>query len=693
MRSLPSTVGCCVLLLVTSLGTSVLHASDRDQLQQKIAELKSPKSEARMAAVRQLSELGPYSAPAVPELTRLMLDDPDLGVRHEAILTLGHIGSASQTAVPGLRRMLSDDSGLIRHAAALSLMRIGPEAISAVGYLQEALKDKEPIVRVAAAQALLRLAPSQSAESGTEVAVLVAELANPDQDVRRDAVKALEEAGKVAVPLLTKMLEASEPATVIATCDALAGIGNDANTAIPEMLSLLKSPQPGIRWHAAEALGTIAVADPGEVVAAIIPLLSDPKPLVRLHTAHALGSLGEAAAPATPALAKLLADDEEIPIRLAALHALADIGEPAASAVPAIAALLDGSVGTLTVQAAATLERLGPKAVPALVQKLQDKSLQPLIIQSLGGMLEAGASAVPDLVSLLKTAEPERQQEILLALGMIGPGARDAVPSIREIARATKEPKVIAAAIFAIVKIDGEGAAEPLQKTLRSSTDPTVRLACAWGLMTLRSTDPEDIRLSVGILEEGLKHKSPLVRKEAAGALALAGPAARDSVPKLVALLDDPEFEVRWAGLQALMELGPVAITAIPRLRELLQQLPEGPPRHAVVYTLGKIGPRAKSVAPTLLEMLHSSDEQTKAVAGWALARIAPSAEADRLIIPVMIHSLLAADPHERKEAATTLGLVGQGSEIAKLALDRVKNDPDPGVRAAVKVAIEQIGD
>ena len=66
------------------------------------------------------------------------------------------------------------------------------------------------------------------------------------------------------------------------------------------------------------------------------------------------------------------------------------------------------------------------------------------------------------------------------------------------------------------------------------------------------------------------------MRRAAAEVLGGLGPAAKDAVPDLVKLLDDPDEGVRWAAASALGGIGPAAKDAAPDLVKLLKDPDEG---------------------------------------------------------------------------------------------------------------------
>ena len=67
-----------------------------------------------------------------------------------------------------------------------------------------------------------------------------------------------------------------------------------------------------------------------------------------------------------------------------------------------------------------------------------------------------------------------------------------------------------------------------------------------------------------------LKAAAPATRNAAAYEIAGLGPAAKPAVPALIEALDDPDAAVRFPVTVALGEIGPEAVAAVPRLKQMM---------------------------------------------------------------------------------------------------------------------------
>jgi len=145
-------------------------------------------------------------------------------------------------------------------------------------------------------------------------------------------------------------------------------------------------------------------------------------------------------------------------------------------ALPVLTELLESEYSPVRVTAANGLAQLGADAegaLPGLILALKDKDLNVRYwaLSALKKMGPAAATAVPGLIAALSThpaAEPglegppryykDARAVAADALGSIGPGAKAAVPRLKEVAAKDDEPEVRAAATAALALIEGKQA-------------------------------------------------------------------------------------------------------------------------------------------------------------------------------------------------------------------------------------------
>jgi HEAT repeat protein len=162
--------------------------------------------------------------------------------------------------------------------------------------------------------------------------------------------------------------------------------------------------------------------------AAVLPLseaLKDPSSATRWRAAITLGCIGPEAKAAVRQLADALKDDY-YPARYYAAFALGEIGPEVKTALPALnEALMREEIEYVRRGIATALSRVGPDAVPSLVEALTNSS----------------ASV---------------RHAAVLALGQMGPEARRAAPALTEVLH-DKERFVRSAAAIAIKRVDPRG--------------------------------------------------------------------------------------------------------------------------------------------------------------------------------------------------------------------------------------------
>jgi HEAT repeat protein len=157
----------------------------------------------------------------------------------------------------------------------------------------------------------------------------------------------------------------------LAAVDTLETYGEQAEAAIPALVTALRDYNKFVRWSSARTLGRLSPRRADEVVPGLMRMLDDREdPSVRIAAAKALELYGEHASKAVPLLARVInrGDKEYI---LAILHTIQGIGTDAAPALPNVAWVLSdkSQPPSVRIEAATTLGRFGALAkdqLPAL---------------------------------------------------------------------------------------------------------------------------------------------------------------------------------------------------------------------------------------------------------------------------------------------------------------------------------------
>lgn len=278
-----------------------------------------------------------------------------------------------------------------------------------------------------------------SAFGGDAVVGLVGLLKHENKQVRSKAEyflgkMTLENAphAESAVPVLIELLGDEKRRNTAA--DLLGNVGLPARAALAPLTSLLTNRNSGD--DLSDVARAVATIDPGNEMAIrlLVGELNHNDPQRRERAAWDLQEIGQSAATAVPALIDRL-DDENPAVRRIATEALGAMGPAAKSAIPAlVAARYDeyepnvsfGSEGSVY-----ALGKIGPDALPSLLNLLKDGRVGGRAVYALGHMGPAAEPAVDELLVLL--SEGKHSCEVAATLGEIGPGAKKAVPALRRL--------------------------------------------------------------------------------------------------------------------------------------------------------------------------------------------------------------------------------------------------------------------
>jgi HEAT repeat protein len=249
--------------------------------------------------------------------------------------------------------------------------------------------------------------------------------------------------------------------------------------------------------------------------------------------------------------------------------------------------------------------------------------------EALGMIGPAARDAVPSLIGAIDHPDADPDAEILThyavqALGRIGPDARAAVPILNRLF-----DKSVGACDELVIAMDGIGA-------------PPVR------------------KLAERLVQDN--------ESSAADLLAWLGPKARDAVPALRPALADNRMQVRFSGAVALAHIQPGAAEPIPVLIEALSHLDDRDLDVAnVPDALAQLGPAAQAALPKLVALVKKGTQWSDVLE--ALVRIDPGGQQSA---PVLILALLNEDPEIVSTAARCLGLLGPRAREAVPALTAV---------------------
>ena len=219
---------------------------------------------------------------------------------------------------------------------------------------------------------------------------------------------------------------------------------------------------------------------------------------------------------------------------------------------------------------------------------------------------------------------------------------------------------------------------------LAALTGADEELEAGIGASLLKIGPPEDG--SGPVLGKALASKSPVVRLYAIRAFAAGAKVPDDAATALVAVLADPSPEARLGAAAALGKLGPRARSVA--LGPLLERAADADPavQTAAAAALGKLGPPGSEDRPAVVDRLAHPDARVRLAAAAALAPlVATDEEAAQLWVPLL------KDMEPALRAAALRGLLKFPDRLPKLAghvLPLLK-DADKAVRS---LAVEAAG-
>ena len=382
-----------------------------------------------------------------------------------------------------------------------------------------------------------------------------------------------------------------------ATDESLSDVGPSSETSIPALIQAFRDEDEDLPWSAALAIGAIGPA--------AIPELID-----------ALG-------------------DQEGRVRYWAVCALAIVGPDASEAVSALMRALEDEVILTRFLASYALSRIGPAAIPPLLQAFrsqsQPKDTRLLAIRSLGLIRTITSDVITTLVEALEDEDGEVRSFAISALGHIATVAPNIIRKVLW-ALEDEDDKVRSAAAYALGHI-GPAIPEVIPALIVALSDQSGIVSNSVAIALSRIGSAAIPGLLRAIEDQT---QSDDARSSAAKALGWIGPAGPEVIPALIQALADKDARVRAAAAAALGEIGPAAVEAVPALIQTLQDRDVSVIVDAAT-ALGKIGPASPEVVPALVKALTDGHTDMHSAVVYALSEIGPEA-ADA--VPALVYSL-----------------------------------------------------
>jgi HEAT repeat protein len=458
--------------------------------------------EVRAAAVKALAKFDVPDETISPIVEACLRDDDD-GVRLAAVNLLVARRALLATMAPELESQLTaKHEGAARHAAFL-LGKFGPEAaprlLNALGHQNSRIEE------IAAALAQI---------GRPVVGLLTHALDRPEPRVKSGAAMALGQirplapgtAGKLACGLLD-----ADSQVRAAFLTAIGYLGPRAGESVQAVRAMLRDESAELRIKAVDVLFQSAARD-DRLLGDLTPLVGDADARVQKRAIDAIRSMGPLGRQLLPVIiGKLGSTTPEV--RVAAALFIASHGPAAAEAVPALCGLLDDSSPTMRIVAAQTLGSLGKGAQPAFARLIPLLAAEQVDVREAAtltlGSLELDAEIIrPHLSKALRDDKLEVRRAAMRSIQRLGPQGVIFVPDLILMAEKTENRRSVERLLRRFERIG-----------------PDVR--------------------SLPELVKQLEHNQDRVRLLAIKFLALAGGSAKDAIPALERMREDPSAEVR----------------------------------------------------------------------------------------------------------------------------------------------------
>ncbi|MCA8958457.1 MAG: HEAT repeat domain-containing protein [Planctomycetes bacterium] len=511
------------------------EAEDAALVPALVALVRDRHPDVRQVAARSLRGYGPAAKTAIPELLRVLCDNPREHVqplRDDGFRVLCEIGMTLAALAPdGYGAVVGNRlTGAATDLAVELLDVVGSmdplQAKGALPHVVQMLQHAEQRVQIAAVAAL-----SHGAFAAEDVlSVLFARAAN--ESLRPRVAAALGRFGAGVLPRLREVLLRGQSPQRLCVVEGIgvAAYGDDAvahREVIKLLVLALRDAEPAVRGAALTAIGKrgklarAAAAD-------VLQLLADPNPDTRRCAAQALGALGSSDPFVVRTLIRSI-DDKQPSVRQAAAAALGTLG-----------------IGTATAAAVAPLTQLFSSPVvadrvaafTALIRLEADPLLR-------AGYFARALAGSPELVAAAEFALPKHRG--LLAGLSHGANAR-----------------VIARALRVLLSVPGEGAPSgDALVGLLDHVDAEVRLL---GSRFLAQRAVERPKHLPPVLVRNLGAGDSALRGATALLVARYGRAATDLVPEVGRLLTSEQLDERRSAARALEILGGHAAGALPQI-------------------------------------------------------------------------------------------------------------------------------
>jgi HEAT repeat protein len=500
------------------------------------------------------------------------LNDPNLGIQHAAVISLGRYGRTEAVEEIIKPKIFRSPAANIRWVAVAAVGKLGDYRV--IDHLLKAVDDPEWIVRTQAVTELMgKVQAIRDCRDTRQIHVLIHMLSLENEEIVGLAVEGLAEFGADS---LTPLREALNNSSATIRANAARALGRLASPqSVPCLLSALQDGEWRVRACAAEALG--AIGDPTSVEP-LIQRIQDNVAKVQEQASAALIRFGKQAT--LPLLHALARERDKFVLR-ALLLALGRITDP--RSVLAVINHLRSSYFIVRQAAVTALGRFGPSVIDLLLPTLSFNSsdIGPLIkdagdqhhpklqiraIKAIGGLEDH--RAVVTLKRLVDEGPPEVQEAAMQALFHIGCAAWGrccAIKVLAEVGEAAMAKRLAPslqddsdnARLEAVRALGKWGGLEAVRFLVQEATKDRAIFVRAEAIRALRTVGAGRQEVLETALR-GLKDKGREARAQSASLLGLFQ--NEKSILPLLKAMSDPHWSVRERAENALLNFGSGAV-------------------------------------------------------------------------------------------------------------------------------------
>jgi HEAT repeat protein len=557
------------------------------------------------------------------------LDSSDLTIRMNALTGMSQIGPVARGAVPALIALLPDPDYKIRYAVLDTLAAIDLTSDVATRAIAGTLSDSDQRVREKAAW-ILRF-DAENLSPALDALIDALERNEGDSRYKGLLCDAIAKTGTLAArakPALEKILEDASPQSSdslrLSAAIALWKITQQADRILPLLQKMLQLDDVRLRDSAGKFVEDLGPSFP-ELAPALLRFCKDPNPGTRAIAARLLCRNAGRARAQVAEFENLLPQENEPEVRIWEATALWRID-------------------------VRDREQVG--IIIDVLLHAPSSEARALAASILGQMHEAHRSSA----DLLEAMRSDSSEEVRLAAAL-----------------ALQELKVESASYSAV-----------LAEIARSSTNGQMKTNALEGLGKIKPASPEILAAMIKAMEDGniaVRHKALLTLRN----ISLGEPEVIEGLIRVCGMDSDTNMR-EWAA-EALGNMGQKSITAIPKLRQLLQDKHIGV-RISAAGALWKIAGISDGALPLLTQALLQANEWDRQSALEVLGKMGVAAIP---AVPVMVEAIKDPNNMVRRAALNAIGALGTAAIAATPAVVQAINDRDDLTSHAALKALPRI--